>query len=142
MVDYSGHSWWGLAATADSGWESYKIRSFSFSRKKTEPKESARAPLLPARRRIGRSARKLARLWRPQTVRALFADRPVDARRGTKGNSFDLTVNLVAAPLSSREVFYVSDKEPGLFFHLLTHYSEQLFSRGLPNRLPDIIDAQ
>ena len=40
--------------------------------KKTEPKEGARVPLNPARRRPGWSTRKLARRRRTQTVRALF----------------------------------------------------------------------
>ena len=53
--------------------------------KKTEPKEGARVPLNPARRRPGWSTRKLARRRRAQTVRALFPFRAVDARRVTKG---------------------------------------------------------
>jgi hypothetical protein len=38
------------------------ISSFSFTWKENEAKENARVPLYPARRRCGRSARKLTRL--------------------------------------------------------------------------------
>jgi hypothetical protein len=53
-----------------------------FPVEENEPKEDARVPLFPARRRCGRSARKLAIA---QTVRALCSVRHVDARRGPKG---------------------------------------------------------
>ena len=63
-------------------------RSFSSTWKKTEPKEDARVPRplrgFSARRRSGRRVRKLARLRRTQTIRALWPVRLVDARRVTK----------------------------------------------------------
>jgi hypothetical protein len=65
----------------------FSICSFSSAWKKTEPKEDARVPLDPARRRHGRSTRKLARRRQAQTVRALISARNADARRGTKGSN-------------------------------------------------------
>jgi len=53
-----------------------------FHVEENEPKEDARVPLNPARRRRDRSARKLTFA---QTVPALFSVRSADARRGTKG---------------------------------------------------------
>ena len=66
------------------------MRMFIFFHvEENEPKEDARVPLDPARRRHGRSTRKLARLrlgynGRKQ-VRVLLPGRIADARRGTKG---------------------------------------------------------
>jgi hypothetical protein len=47
-----------------------------FPGKESEPKETARAPLNPARRRGGWRTRKLTRLRRVQTVRALIPATP------------------------------------------------------------------
>jgi hypothetical protein len=61
----------------------YKIEcSFSCARKKNEPKEGARAPLNPARRRYGR---RMAERTDAQTGRRTSSVRSADARRGPKG---------------------------------------------------------
>jgi hypothetical protein len=60
-----------------------------FHVEENEPKEDARVPLDPARRRHGRSTRKLVRLrfgyGGLRQVRVLLSGRIADARRGTKG---------------------------------------------------------
>ena len=90
---------------------SERLSSFSFPCKKTEAKVNARVPLDPARRRVGRSARKLAPppLWlrrdsdppeAGKQVRALYSVRPADARSGTKGNSKNKSSKTASKPVS------------------------------------------
>jgi len=57
-----------------------------FPVEENEPKE-ARVPLIPARRRCGRSTLKRGNA---RTVRALYAARRLDARRGPKRIETDL----------------------------------------------------
>jgi hypothetical protein len=57
-----------------------------FHVEENEPKEDARVPLPPARRRYARGTRKLTPLSAGfKQVRAPLSGRTVDARRGTKG---------------------------------------------------------
>jgi hypothetical protein len=95
--------------------------SFSCPCKKTEAKETARVPLNPARRRHGRSTRKLASLR--QSARFL-SGRIADARRGTKGNSKHRSQKLFSSPLrggflkppAMREETHSSSKNSETFF--------------------------
>jgi hypothetical protein len=69
-----------------------------FPEKENEPKETARVPLIPARRTVGRRARKLPRLRRGQTGPHADSARRSDARRGTKGKN--LYPKQIDTPLS------------------------------------------